>query len=76
MCPQSLLRVYQYFRSRLLPQPLLTEQLQTGDVGQLLVPVDWPFLPLVELYNSSQTTDSNHLSAGYAFLFATFTLHL
>ena len=28
------------------------DTLQTGLVGQLLLPIDWVYLPIIELYNA------------------------
>lgn len=41
------------FRYRLLKKCFELESQCSGEVGQLLVPVDWIFLPLVELYNNA-----------------------
>ena len=50
---QSLCKLQINFRARLQHIPHQTENLTTGDINQLLVPVDWVFLPLVELYSKT-----------------------
>ena len=39
------------FRSRALHAAGRIEGLQTGPVGRALLPLDWVFLPIVELYD-------------------------
>ena len=41
-----------YFRNRHLHNLGQMDTLQTGLVGQLLLPIDWVYLPIIELYNA------------------------